>query len=579
MDDDVKSVASTKSFRSSTGEIQTGYLSSESVKDFISRWEQWFENSSEENSIREIRSCLKGDVLLWIKNNIDSLFLLHKAVHLKKNDILKELIELGANIEELYENLSVLQTACQKGNTEGALLILKYKPQLRQNADDNTELMLLVLNQQTEAKTSELIKKLLECGTNLNQSNTSGKTAMDIASDAMKPVLELNRNVSQLAQIGYEQIIKTSSEEAKQTLTAQYKLKNFYIPRFLETFKPRYNVGINWYVDDKLTPNSGFWVESEGIQSLTAAHIACFRNEKILTVERKIPANVVILDGTASSGADTLSFLYNFKGTVISCELEDYTCKMLDHNSKLMKKMLYLDHTLHRTRLGDVQDFVKDDLSSIDNELFETVQMIYLDLPWGGNFQQFVPESQGKEKEHSYKSESDIMLKIGDTNLDEFVAKCFDKRSNLTHAVLKLPLNFDRRMIQNLWGKNFIVHCYRIFEQKNESKSKRVNFLKAADFQEKMIFAVVERSSVANSTQHEIPLFLSRFSTSINYKNGTASLISDFQSGSQATNEKTACPNYPLYRQWWAEKMKSLQAASPFWYNLNEKLEFILQFL
>jgi hypothetical protein len=579
MDDDVKSVASTKSFRSSTGEIQTGYLSSESVQDFISRWEQWFENSSEENSIREIRSCLRGDVLLWIKNNIDSLFLLHKAVNLKKNDILKELIELGANIEELHENLSILQAACQKGNTEGALLILKYKPQLRQNADGNTELMLLVLNQQTETKTSELIKKLLECGTNLNESNKSGKTAMDIASDAMKPVLESNQSVSQLAQIGYEQIIKTSSANAEQPLTAQYKLKNFYIPRFLETFKPRYKIGINWYVDDQLTPDSGFWVESEGIQSLTAAHIASFRNEKILTLERKIPANVVILDGTASSGADTLSFLYNFKGTVISCELEDYTCKMLDHNSRLMKKMLYLDHTLHRTRLGDVQDFVKDQLSSIDNELFETVQMIYLDLPWGGNFQQFVPELQGKEKEHSYKSELDIMLKVGNTNLDEFVAKCFEKRSNLTHAVLKLPMNFDRKMIQNLWGKNFTVHCYRIFEQRIESKHKRHNSLKAEDFQEKMIFAVVEKSSSANNTQHEIPLFLSRFSHQIHHKNGTPSLITDFQNGLAAANEKTTCPGYPLYRDWWIKRKQILMSASPFWYNLNEKLEFILQFL
>lgn len=553
---------------------------------------------NEEQDIIDLRKLYVTDVLNWLKHEIDRGNFLHAAITKGKKLLVQELIELGANVDHMStgdsEPLSCLDTAIKNNKLDVALLLLKYKCKMHKREKNETELFLVAQHcDHDNPLTKAVIIDLLKCGVNYNEMSTYHKTAEQTISDDDDEMIKLFKscqNTQQIVSSEYERVIATSDDPGNR---AQFKLKNFYIARIEKYFRSKTFVQPDWLVQETkieeeingqiitrfepiLDDSSGFWVESEGIQSLTAANIATFRDKFILQNLHKFPADTVIFDATASSGADTFSFLYNFQGPVISNEMHDYIFKMLHHNCAIFKKTM--DYKSHRCRLGNAFDFLES-VNPTDNNIFDSVQMIYIDLPWGGNFKALVPDDVAAE-EASYTTEQNLMLQIMDNgqnkhDLDQFILDCFKKRPNLKFAVLKLPKNFDRRLIINLVAGGLKAKCYRIFEEKYNRNKPTLRSLNLSNFDEKMIFAVVEKSQTAEACVIETPLFTSTYRNDLpEYGNSTCrAALERGEAG-----EQTSLSGYPTYHQNHRDKVSRMSVHKQFWFMLNQKLECLLEF-
>lgn len=526
--------------------------------------------SNTPTEIISLRANYKTDVLQWLTYELDKSLFLQRAIQIGKIELVQEFLELGADIDFISNDCSPLQIALINNKTKIAMLLLTYGCNLHTRTDNSTELFLVAQHlESTDTNTASIIQKLLQMGVDYNH-ESNGKIALDLVDTELNPdlttIFQENQSVTRLPESGYDQIIPTSSEAANQ---AGFKLMTYYIARINSTFPTKTKTIIDWTVDKEPktgVKHKGLWVETEGIQSMTAANIAKFRDNHILQKIHQIPAETCIFDATASCGADTFSFLYNFQGMVISNELNLNTFKCLKHNVSLFKSML--DYKLHRFRLGNACD-VLEPSSTLERDLFEKIQLMYIDLPWGGSSSSFSDEQQ------TYRHETAIMLKITNnknetTNIDNFVMQCFAAQSQLLYVVLKLPLNFDRNIVVKLINAKFMVNCYRIFDEKGGG-SQKILRLTMDNFQEKMIFAVITRSSVVQSLTYEKCLFCSSKRSNMPAE-GPLLCRSALQEGKFVEN--TNVPNYPLYHKEYQKRF-----TTDFWMSISDKIDDLIQFL
>lgn len=140
--------------------------------------------------------------------------------------------------------------------------------------------------------------------------------------------------------------------------------------------------------------------------------------------------NLVLFDGTAGVGGDTISFGQNFKN-VIAVEREEKRFNMLNHNLKKFN----LDNVI--TKNGDSLEIIKD-ISKID--------IVYFDPPWGGS---------------DYKKFDKINLKISDTNLHDIIDDIFDNE-NIKLVVVKIPKNYDLENIYDKLNDDYILSICRL---------------------------------------------------------------------------------------------------------------------
>lgn len=140
--------------------------------------------------------------------------------------------------------------------------------------------------------------------------------------------------------------------------------------------------------------------------------------------------NLVLFDGTAGVGGDTISFCHNFKN-VVAIEKNKDRFEMLNHNLKKFQ----LDNVI--TENGDSLEIIKK-LSNID--------IVYFDPPWGGS---------------GYKKFDKINLKISNIELYDIVRDIFENEK-IKLIVFKIPKNYDLENIYDKLKDDFILSIARL---------------------------------------------------------------------------------------------------------------------
>jgi 16S rRNA G966 N2-methylase RsmD len=124
--------------------------------------------------------------------------------------------------------------------------------------------------------------------------------------------------------------------------------------------------------------------------------------------------SVIIIDGTAGIGGNTISFCNNFKN-VIAFEIDENRFKILNNNLKVYNLNNVITYNLNSL----------DSLPTYNN--LNTPIIYFFDPPWGGP---------------NYKKYKNLTFKFNDLELNQIVIniKEFNKNSYIS---FKLPTNFD----------------------------------------------------------------------------------------------------------------------------------------
>jgi len=139
----------------------------------------------------------------------------------------------------------------------------------------------------------------------------------------------------------------------------------------------------------------------------------------IVQIIKKImnTTNLIITDGTACIGGDTLAFSETFDH-VNSVELDKTRYDYLKHNMDVFGRK---NITFYNDSYINLYDKLKQDV-------------IYLDPPWGG------PD---------YKNKKYVKLSLGNVPLEELCKDIIDNKL-CKLIVLKLPFNYDLKDFKNL---------------------------------------------------------------------------------------------------------------------------------
>ncbi len=121
--------------------------------------------------------------------------------------------------------------------------------------------------------------------------------------------------------------------------------------------------------------------------------------------------NIIITDGTANVGGNTLNFSSNFK-KVNSIEYDEATYEGLVYNCQKVYKR------------GNI-DFFKGDCTKIIPHLKQDV--IFIDPPWNGSF---------------YKAYDKMHLKLSNIDVYDIICEWFNKKKAKMYCI-KCPFNFD----------------------------------------------------------------------------------------------------------------------------------------
>ena len=125
--------------------------------------------------------------------------------------------------------------------------------------------------------------------------------------------------------------------------------------------------------------------------------------------------NITILDGMACIGGNTRSFAQKFN-RVIANELDTYRHDMLVHNMQEVYEFTNIN-------------FHKRDINVLVQEIRGKFDILFLDPEWGGP---------------GYKKHDHVLLKIGETPVEQFITDIFDNDTHLSFVGIKLPKNYNR---------------------------------------------------------------------------------------------------------------------------------------
>jgi hypothetical protein len=178
------------------------------------------------------------------------------------------------------------------------------------------------------------------------------------------------------------------------------------------------NIDINSiFPDYNNVDKSKLQLTEESIYSVSKVNGANFTIQQIANYFKTLnvnPKDVIITDGTANVGSDTIMFGIKFKN-VNSVEIDDTTYNALKNN-------------VDQYKLANI-NVIKGDINNVIDNL--TQDVIYLDAPWGGR---------------DYKKKDKMKLYLGDKEISDFVSD-HTKRAKL--FALKVPFNYDFSYLEN----------------------------------------------------------------------------------------------------------------------------------
>jgi hypothetical protein len=130
------------------------------------------------------------------------------------------------------------------------------------------------------------------------------------------------------------------------------------------------------------------------------------------------PSDITIVDATACTGGDTMTFCDTF-GKVIPIELAKDKYNMMVHNLSVY---------------GFTNAYpINDDCVKIIKDIEVPINICMLDPPWGGK---------------SYKEKEKLQLSLSDMSLEDVVIMFFELKKELKLITLKLPNNYDFDMLR-----------------------------------------------------------------------------------------------------------------------------------
>lgn len=132
---------------------------------------------------------------------------------------------------------------------------------------------------------------------------------------------------------------------------------------------------------------------------------------------------IVITDGTACIGGNTISFCKYFK-RVQAIELDETRYTMLKHNLKTLG-------------CENAQCYHGNYLEYLDRL---TQDIVFLDPPWGGP---------------SYREKNEVELFVGDISLDEI---CEKLKLKTKYIVIKAPTNMNSQKLREKFGDKVEIH-------------------------------------------------------------------------------------------------------------------------
>jgi hypothetical protein len=164
-------------------------------------------------------------------------------------------------------------------------------------------------------------------------------------------------------------------------------------------------------------------ITPEGLYSVTKPRDA----REIIKFMREVmdePLNeLILLDGTANCGGDTINYATVFK-KVVAIEKNTYTFSVLQNNIETAYKNCL--NNVHIVNADTLQEWVK---------YRDSVDVLYIDAPWGGP---------------NYKKLSSLDLYLGDTRIDLFVHSVLQSsiHNKPKYICLKLPYNYNWARLQ-----------------------------------------------------------------------------------------------------------------------------------
>lgn len=188
------------------------------------------------------------------------------------------------------------------------------------------------------------------------------------------------------------------------------------------------------------TAVEGFQIDEVASFSVSEANVANDITRLILK-HCNNNANLVICDGMACVGGNTISFSYHFN-TVISNEYDYKRYHMLIHNVRTVlsrKNVIY--HNQSITDLVVMSEKVPNTNSDVNphNVNNKPCEILFLDPEWGGV---------------DYKSATKLRLKIADLSVEVFVINAMASNPSLQFIALKLPTNYDNENMEALCKAN-----------------------------------------------------------------------------------------------------------------------------
>jgi 16S rRNA G966 N2-methylase RsmD len=122
--------------------------------------------------------------------------------------------------------------------------------------------------------------------------------------------------------------------------------------------------------------------------------------------------NLIIVDGTAGIGGNTISFCNNFKN-VIAFEIDETRFKILNNNLKVY----------------NLNNVITYNLNSLDLSIniMKNTDVYFFDPPWGGP---------------NYKKHKKLTFKFNDLELNQIIIN-IKKINKNSYISFKLPTNFD----------------------------------------------------------------------------------------------------------------------------------------
>ena len=263
--------------------------------------------------------------------------------------------------------------------------------QMRIITEDNID-QLLNLSYQ-----SNNINKLLNISENL-----TGDEMVNMVKDYVKS--SVNKNLDKF----YESYAK-STKKAMKKITSINQLKKENVIISLSEKDARYifpeKEDVNY--NKLVTTTIGQYSTSNKLGSQQLVDIIKENMEKD-------PTEIIITDGTANVGSDTINLAMNFK-TVNSYEIDDVNYNALEKNVKEFKLN---NINLYKGDITQMIDYGQD--------------IIYIDAPWGGK---------------EYKESNNISLYLSGIEISDFYSRFLD-RANL--FIFKVPLNYKISNFENV---------------------------------------------------------------------------------------------------------------------------------